>query len=80
MSTEVGKIVYVDNGVFACTLQSLAGQSQRSAADCLARAGLPVHEITSESDELETLGLSLRHQSVRVKSSRIWRLRSAVKF
>ena len=77
MARDTGHVVYVDNGVFACCVEGAPGAAQAACAAALEAAGLPVHEVTEESVELETLGLSLSSRSARVRPHRRWRLKRA---
>lgn len=67
-------MIYVDNGVFASCTLSLAGAAQQRAAEILAEAGLPVHEVSAEAGSHDTLGLSVEHRIARAKPARRWRL------
>ena len=76
---ESGQIVYVDNGIFCSTVPGVAMADQSKAADVLRAHGLPIHDVTTESSELESLGLALHSDSAKVKPERRMKLKQAVR-
>ena len=55
MDHSPGHVIYVDNGVFMATTRLLARAAQSKAAQILRDHNLPIHEVTEESDSLDTL-------------------------
>ena len=74
LDEQVGKVVYLDDGVFASATPTCSGACQELAADVLHAAGLPVHEVVPEQSSLEVLGLQFEHHCVRIRLARRWRL------
>ena len=79
VASTCGGVVYVDNGIFACCLPGVPEATREKAAVALKACLLPVHEVTAESSELETLGLLLEARQASIRPSRRDRLRSAVR-
>ena len=78
ISSEVGAVAYVDNGIFCSTVRGVAKASQTVAERALAVVGLPVHDITEEAHHLQSLGLALGPTSAGIKPSRQCRLEQAL--
>ena len=74
------QILYVDNGIFMSCTRGVSETARAQAEAALNAYSLPVHEITHESHEVETLGLRFEAGQCSSTNQRRWKLRRAVEF